>query len=233
MREETIKIYKFEELSGQAKEVAREWWRRASDGDTSDFDFCIEGAVRLAGLMGIEISSRSWTNSYGFKGSTPEIHFSGFYSQGDGASFEGTYRYQRGALAAIRAEAPATWVQKRPDGAISYGESTGNAELHRIARALQRAQAKHFYGITTRVTQSGHYSHSNTMQFRHSLNIGDHYEDYYESDATEQIEEALRDFADWIYGQLEAEYDYHNSDEYIDETIIANEYEFTADGGIA
>lgn len=40
----------------------------------------------------------------------------------------------------------------------------------------------------------------------------------------------MRAFADWIYRQLETEYDYQNSDEQVDESIIANEYEFTEEG---
>ncbi len=47
------------------------------------------------------------------------------------------------------------------------------------------------------------------------------------------IEQALKDFAYWIYKQLEQEYDYQNSDEQIDESIRANEYEFDEKGGIA
>lgn len=39
-----------------------------------------------------------------------------------------------------------------------------------------------------------------------------------------------RTFADWIYRQLESEYEHVNSDESVAETIRANEYEFTADG---
>jgi hypothetical protein len=40
----------------------------------------------------------------------------------------------------------------------------------------------------------------------------------------------MRDFADWIYRQLESEYDYANSDESVDENILCNEYEFDENG---
>ena len=43
----------------------------------------------------------------------------------------------------------------------------------------------------------------------------------------------MRDFAQWIYDGLEAEYEYRQSDEVIDEAMIANEYEFTEDGELA
>ena len=50
------------------------------------------------------------------------------------------------------------------------------------------------------------------------------------SDAEDTVTQCLRDFADWIYSQLEKAYDWENSDEQIAETILCNEYEFTEDG---
>jgi len=44
------------------------------------------------------------------------------------------------------------------------------------------------------------------------------------------IEQAFNDFADWIQGQLQAEYDHLTSDEAIENSIIANEYEFDEEG---
>jgi hypothetical protein len=40
----------------------------------------------------------------------------------------------------------------------------------------------------------------------------------------------LRDLARWLYGCLEREYDYLQSDEMVDEAIVANGYSFTAAG---
>ncbi len=48
--------------------------------------------------------------------------------------------------------------------------------------------------------------------------------------AGEIVTEALRDLADWLYRQLEREYEYLTSDESVEETIIANEYTFTEAG---
>ena len=45
-----------------------------------------------------------------------------------------------------------------------------------------------------------------------------------------ELTKTLRAFADWIYLQLQNEYEYQNSDEQVAETIEANEYEFTVDG---
>ena len=48
--------------------------------------------------------------------------------------------------------------------------------------------------------------------------------------ADETVVEALRDLARWLYRQLEREYRYLSSDEVVDETLIANDYTFTAQG---
>lgn len=50
------------------------------------------------------------------------------------------------------------------------------------------------------------------------------------STAEDDVAEALRDLARWLYGKLEDEYDYLTSDETVDEAIAANGYSFTEDG---
>jgi hypothetical protein len=52
------------------------------------------------------------------------------------------------------------------------------------------------------------------------------------SQLTNDIEELRVDLCHKIYSDLENEYEYQRSYEYIKETILINEYEFTADGGI-
>ena len=50
------------------------------------------------------------------------------------------------------------------------------------------------------------------------------------ADADEDVSEALRDLARWLYGRLEDEYEHLTSDEAVDESIRLNEYSFTEDG---
>jgi hypothetical protein len=50
------------------------------------------------------------------------------------------------------------------------------------------------------------------------------------ADAEEVVSEALRDLARWLYHRLEREYNYLQSDEMVDEAIIANAHTFTAAG---
>lgn len=98
-QQHTITTYSFDELSDAAKEKAREWFR---SGD--DFSYyakaVIEDAKEIGKIMGIEIE---------------EVYYSGFSSQGDGASFKGHWAYEKGSVKAIKSHA------------------TTDTELHRIA----------------------------------------------------------------------------------------------------
>jgi hypothetical protein len=49
-------------------------------------------------------------------------------------------------------------------------------------------------------------------------------------DVEKDLSKLFRDFADWIYRQLEKEYDYQNSDAELAEGIVSNEYDFLSSG---
>lgn len=202
-------IYKFDELDDSAKDKARDWYRSSVFTESHEWEFCFDDAVTCAAILGIEIDTRTWTNPSGFSGSEPKIYFSGFCSQGDGASFVGNYRYMKGAAKAIRQHAP------------------DDKTLHTIADTLQAIQKRNFYRLRASITQSGPYYHAYTMRIE-TEDCENEYRDLRGDD--QAIDACMRDFADWIYSQLENEYDYQSSDEAIDEAITANEYEFNEDG---
>lgn len=213
MKTKTIVLYTFDELSSQAKEKAREWWLGCVD--ENDYDATIEDAVHMGELLGIEIEARPWTNTSGFNGSSPKVYWSGFCCQGDGACFEGAYRYKKGAVKAVKTETSAG----RDDA------SKGDRELLRIAQGLQEIQRKNFYQLAASTRQDGYYMHSQCMSVDVSRDDKE-----MTQDAEEVVTQLLRDFADWIYSQLELENEYIYSDENVDEAIRANEYTFTVDG---
>ena len=195
-------IFKYEELDDRAKDKAKDWYRQFVFNDSCDWEFVFEDAVQAADILGINIDHRRGSRE-------PAIYFSGFWSQGDGACFEGSYRYAKGATKKIREYAPQ------------------DTELHRIADELQSIQRRNFYKLCARMTHSGRYSHSGCMD----ASVW-HYDDQYRDigDAEDDIAQLMRDFADWIYDQLEKEYEYQCSDNVVEESIIANEYEFDEDG---
>lgn len=204
------KAFAFDELSDAAKAKARDWYRETSSNDASDFDFSTDDFVAVLEIMGVEVSTHEVKLMSGKTRRAPNIYWSGFCSQGDGASFSGDYHYNAAAPAKIRAHAPQ------------------DNELHRIADELSALQLRNAFGLCARITQSGHYYHSNTMDVEvhdarnedRAITGGDDYE----------LRQLMRDLADWHYKQLDAENDDRQSDECVDENIEANEYMFDEEG---
>ena len=205
-------LYTFAELSDSAKETAREWWRRSENEDWYGAESIIEDACRVADILGISFSTKTVKLYGGCTRQDPVVYWSGFYSQGDGACFEGDYSYSKGAAKRIREYAP---EDKR---------------LHAIADALQEVQKRNFYRLAARMRHSGRYYHSGCM----SVDV-EHVDDSYRDigDAESVVTDQMRAFADWIYRQLKSEYEYTMSDENVDESIETNGYEFDESGNIA
>lgn len=213
-RIEETPVYMFDQLSDKAKETAREWYRSASVHDEW-WDNVFDNVAYIGEIIGIKFARRRGSNALA-------IYFSGFSSQGDGACFEGSYAYAKGALAELKKERPASYTH---DGTTT--ECKRNKELHEIARKLQDIQRKHFYKLEADCKHRGHYSHSGCMDVdvSHSDDISRDI-----GDAETDIRDTLRLFADWIYSTLEDEHDFIQSDEQVDEAMEANGYEFDEDG---
>ncbi len=141
------------------------------------------------------------------------ILYSGFSCRGAGASFTGGYKYKKGAMKAIKQYAPL------------------DTELHVIAKQLQDAQNKNFYKVSVGISQRGYYYHENTMYYDFSHEDDGNY-NRIAIPNKDDFEEALQDFARWIYKQLEKEYEYQPSDESLIEKIEANGTKFCEDGSI-
>lgn len=203
-------IYSFNELSESAKEKAREWFRNASSDDSFYAESVIEDAATIADLMGIDLRQTRKTHMDKTSFYAPTIFYSGFWSQGDGACFECSYKYKKGSVKAVMNYAPK------------------DAELHRIAKGLQAIQRKYFYSLQATSKHSGHYYHSGCM--RVSVDYVGNQIDRETEKGEYEITQLLRDFADWIYKQLESAYDFSVSDECVDDNIICNEYEFFENG---
>ena len=90
MREKTIKLYKFDELSDEAKREAMDWYREINL-DYEWYDNIYDYAKQCGEIIGIDID---------------KIHFSGFSFQGDGACFTGSYSYAKKSVKAIMKYAP-------------------------------------------------------------------------------------------------------------------------------
>jgi hypothetical protein len=217
MRTIEVNLFQFDELDDKAKTKARKWYRDASASDNSFSQFVIEDAEDVASCLGITLKARSYKTLGGHTRSEPCIYWSGFWSQGNGACFEGSYEAPDGkALDLVKAHAPK------------------DEKLHIIAAILDALQEQYRNDLTATIVQHGSYYHSDTM-YLDQVDADDADGNPVDVTAEDQdhLLHAIRAFANWIYRQLEQEYDYQNSDECVDETIRINEYEFYADGGRA
>lgn len=202
-------VYRLEELPEGAKDRARAWYR---DGgfDYDWYDAVYEDFQRIADILGIRLKTRATRLIGGCTREDPWIWFSGFWSQGDGASWEGSYSYRKSAVADLRAYA------------------LQDQTLHRIAETLQAAQRRNFYQLRAEVSHRGTQYHAFTVAASETRDSSAAAEVI--GDAEAVVTEALRDLANWLYRQLEQEYDHLTSDEAVDETLVANGYTFTEEG---
>jgi hypothetical protein len=202
-------VYTFAELDGRARERAREWFL---DGMNDDSSFVIADFETICGLMGVQLAQRSVMLMSGKDRNEPRVYWSGFWSQGDGACFDGAYCYRKAAAQAIREHAPR------------------DVELHQIAEALEGAQRPFFYQLTARCRQRGHYMHSGCM----AVDVEDARDRCRDVSAAEDaITRALRRLADWFYDQLRNEYEDQESEAVVAVTMEGNGYTFDEDGRIA
>ena len=202
-------VYQFPELSDAAKEKARSWYRELGPYDDW-WDAVHDDFERICVILGVRLKTTPVRLMGGGTRQKPCIWFSGFWSQGDGASWEGYWAHAKGAAKLIRNYAPL------------------DTTLHGIADRLQAIQRRNFYQLSAEATHRGRYSHEYTM----SVDVTRDSPTWQAptEGAEETVTEALRDLARWLYRQLEAEYDHLTSDDATEEGIIVNEYTFTGAG---
>lgn len=190
MKEYTIKTYQFNELSKEQKEKAIENYRLINvDYDEWDDNLLYEWERKLARL--------------GFVGA--KISYTGFYSQGDGASFEAQIDLEQ-------------WL--RVNRLLT--------KYHKIAELNEEIDAQ-----VERIDTM--YSHENTVRAYLSPNYIDEEVgklDKQMREVEELINNNVRELSRKIYQDLERDYDYLTADAQVAETLEINEYDFTTDGKI-
>lgn len=198
-----MNVYQFSELSETAKEKAREWYRSCSD--SSDLDCVISYFEQICDIIGLELSTRSVPLMNGKTREEPEVYYSVSYSQGDYAAFSGTWGYIKGCKKAIREYAPK------------------DSELHSIVSDWQALQKVNFYQLIAHC-EDHHFNGQRVTGIERNDDKGT-------CGCVETEARALvYRLSSWLYKQLRSEVDYQNSDEYVDEAIRANEYEFYENG---
>jgi hypothetical protein len=197
----------YDELTPEAQEKARDWFRTVDAGDNYFAESIVEDFVTVATACGFSLQSRHSRREF------DAVYWSGFSAQGDGASFDGTWAAHRVNVAAVIADRPVTFT----DSEGKQQECPHNKRLRPILDGFAALAAE--YPDAHGSVAASHRYHSLTTD----LDV-----DSEEGAAT--FKELSNDLTHWLYRTLEAEYEYQTSDEQVAETIRANEYEFTAEG---
>ena len=135
---------------------------------------------------------------FGLDVSYKDVAFSGFCSQGDGASFTGRFYLSDVCLADLEAACPT------------------EVALHKLAAELQVLAEAHpeIQGEVTRYPSL--YSHSNTMSTGYWSSNGGYFNEEVEAFAAAEAETTLlglfRQLADWLYSRLNENYDFYLAD---------------------
>jgi hypothetical protein len=229
----TKTVYTFRELLAKgdtgAIDRARDWLREGQT-DYNWWEYIYELWVAALDQIGFE---------------NAQIEFSGFWSQGDGASF--TARVDLEKLIAFLAEPPEAreTIAGNPEDFRPYivGKCNGVRGNPKFAKLLKLVD---YFDATVQRT-GHHYSHENTCRFTADLRDRGEWWPPKRTQADMAIGKAPRvraifddfckaaeelryDLCRAIYADLEDEHEYLTSDEALAETAEANEYHFTADG---
>ena len=201
----------FTELSDKAKNHAREVY--TGDGYL-DYDWWeFDDLVTCAKLLGVEVDTRDVKLMHGKTRQEPDIRFSGFCSQGDGACFAGSYDCAPNAIKDIAAHAGQDTVLK------------GIAE--RLTQVQVLARLKYGETLSAKMTTSSRYSHSGAMNVElmevECLDSDERDQSFCEAEET--IHGCMTDLADWMYAQLEGQHDYLMSDECVDQYLEEEKFD--------
>jgi len=182
-----FEVFTFSELSETAKEKALD---KARENVEFDDTSVIEDFKTICGLIGIDVD---------------QVYYSGFSSQGDGASFMGKAQYAKGAAKALKDYAPT------------------DTDLHSLVDQWAEFQKRNFYKLSCDITQTGNYYHENTMRFQWYKD-GEYWGDQKDGEAI------LKGFAQWLYSRLSKDYDYQTSENAIIASFGYNDCVFLESG---
>ncbi len=188
-----IKTYKYDELSDEAKEKAREWFRGRYIDDCHWWEQVYENWI-------IDLEEMGFIE--------PDIRFSGFSLQGDGASF---------TCDDIDLE---KWLKYNK---LSNKYRLIFVNVEECSGEIKRdAPYRYVHELSTSVyLQMDSYLDDIKKEKRIEIQL---------DEVEKLIKENVIEVSKKIYKELEKKWDYLNSDEQVVEGIKSGEYDFTKDG---
>lgn len=225
--------YTYEELDDSAKQKARDWYLNGMDYDW--YDGVYEMAIEDGKKLGFDIA---------------EIHFSGFYSQGDGARWKGAIDVADW----LKANAPDTigvsalialintgYIPAHTKVSTTYSqychENTMDvAELHEVdGRLIDSDELDEVELEEELIEGQGIFDGLSVANMRDIINTDE--ANPYRLSNLHRLDEALetsaKDYARDIYQRLREEYDYLCSEEMMLDHFNCNNYQFTNEGELA
>lgn len=211
----TITIYKYDELSESAKDTVRAKYI----GIDLDMEHIIDDAKREGEKRGFDLD---------------EVLWSGFNSQGDGASWTGQVKLQTFLEHHLKENDPnyakyTTLLMLIDDGWVEHLVSISRKSfMYNHANTMRIDQEFMGYVNATEeavIGKDGPLQGANVLQLYEGLDIHSLLDDLYE-----WVLKEAKDYADEIYERLESEYDALMSDQHISLTADANGWEFDETG---
>jgi hypothetical protein len=208
MKQITLKLYCFNELDKEAKVKALTTYRDLNvNFDWWDDEY--EDFIALCSYMGIAVIK-------------DKIKFTGFYSQGDGSGFSAMVDIPKLLIAV----ANQSWKDYAPMQEFAFS-------IPQIDRRVIALVANGLLpGEPQIISRSRQYGVITDLGISEVIRDGKMHENIFEE--LDKLEEWLRSVAEilnrHLFKSLENQYDFLTNDTAIKESIVTNEYLFTADG---
>jgi hypothetical protein len=203
-----LKLYSFNQLDKAAKAKALTTYRDLNIGfDWWDDEF--EDFMQLCAYMGIAVIKES-------------IKFRSFYSQGDGSGFSALVDIPK----LVTAIANQSWKDYAPMQEFDF-------DVPQVDRRVMALVAGGLLpGEPQIIGRSRQYGVVTNLGITEVIKDGKTHDNIFEE--LDKLEEWLRSVAEilnrYLYQSLEKQYDFLTSDTAIKESLLTNEYLFTADG---
>ncbi|MGP2570235.1 hypothetical protein ACT4R9_05030 [Ornithobacterium rhinotracheale] len=209
MEKITISIYKYEELETEVQEKVLREYRHKEVNTTSWWQDTYFDFMKICSKLEIDI------NPF-------EIFFSGFYSQGDGSSFACNILDISNFIQAVREE---KWKDYAPNQAFDFDRLDMDK---RVLELIKRGYID--LSFKTYNKHRYYYLHFDwEYTFRNNDKEYPHIA-YQIEKLLKWIESVLDDLNQYLYKELQKEYERLTADEYIIQMFAEEDYQFTDKG---
>jgi len=206
MRIKETQVFQFDELSDDAKERARDWYRRGMAYDYYDSEYLVDEFVTILHACGFVPETAR--NS-----KRPAVYWS---TNPTGAAFSASWSSARSDSAASIAARAAIVADRSTDEVLP-------GIFGRLANLC--ADYPECYGLAIAGGRDGLTQRSDVDTVNGDCDA--------EANAGSEFETVVSDLAHWFACQADADEQWRYSDECVDDNIRANEYEFDAEGDLA